>query len=375
MRGHVRRRGGGWVYVVDKGRDPTTGKRRQKWSAQFTTRAEAEAALAGDVVKLTRGERIDPDKTPLADYVTEWIAARHELAPLSVVQYTSVQRNHITPSVLGRTPLGKIRRADVRAFDRGLVDKGLSLSSRRVIRAVLSRALADALADDLIDSNPCQGAFARSDGTARDRTKYTFWTTSELREILGAAEGTRLAPLWRVLATCGLRRGEVLGIRWLDLDLDGRCVSVAQQVVPTRGGITIAPLKTKGSHRNLTLDSDTLAAIVEHKDRQRLERVLAGDAYEDHDLMFADELGRPIDPQRVTAWFRTLRKKAGVRPGRLHDLRHSHASHLLTSGVPVSAVAARLGHSSPVVTLTVYSHVIPSSDRQAVEAFAQELRD
>ncbi len=374
MRGHIRQRGRTWCVVLDVGRHPETGRRKQKWFNGYTTKGQAERALVELLGKRIRGERIDPDMTPLADYIMTWIENRESLAPLSVTQYTSVHRNHIAGTTLGTTPLGRIRRADVRAFDKGLRDKGLSLSTRRVIRAVLSRSLGDALADDLINSNPCLGAFARGESASKDPGRFTLWTESELRDLLATAEGERLAALWRVLVTCGLRRGEVLGLTWLGFGKASETLTVAQQAIPTRGGVTLTPLKTKGSHRTITLDEVTVAAIDAHRTAQNIERAFAGDAYVDRDLIFANELGGPLTPQRVTDRFNTLRKAAGIRPGRLHDLRHTHASHLLAAGVPISLVAARLGHSSPIITLGIYSHVFPSSDRDAVNALARSLR-
>jgi integrase len=374
MRGHVRQRGATWTVVVDVGRNPKSGKRKQKWEGGFRTKRDAEDRLGVLLGKLQRGERIDPDLTPLAEYVESWIGGREGLAPLSVTQYRSVLRNHIRPTVLGRTPIGRIRRADVRSFDRGLREKGLSLGTRRVVRAVLGRALADAAADDLLDRSPCLGAFGRGESGGAPVKRYTFWTESELRDLLAAAEGDRLEALWRLLVTCGFRRGEVAGLTWLGFDATAGTLSVTQQAIPTRGGTSITAVKTKGSNRVVTVDQATVTTLKEHRERQRLERVLAGDSYEDQDLIFANELGRPINPQRLTEQFQRLRKKAGLREGRLHDLRHSHASHLLVNGAPVSTVSARLGHSSPVITLTVYSHVIPASDRAAVERFAGTLR-
>jgi integrase len=159
----------------------------------------------------------------------------------------------------------------------------------------------------------------------------------------------------------------------LHLDLERGTLSIAQQVTPTRGGVSIATLKTKGSHRTIRLDADTVAALQRHKGAQKVERSLAGDAYEDHDLVFVDELGRPINPQRLTEGFGELRKSAGIRPGRLRDLRHTSATHLLTAGVPVHIVSARLGHSSPMVTLSTYAHVLPRSDERAAEVMAAVL--
>ncbi len=150
-------------------------------------------------------------------------------------------------------------------------------------------------------------------------------------------------------------------------------MTIAQQVTPTRGGVTITPCKTKGSHRTIRLDADTVVALETHRERQLGEREAAGHAYEDRDLIFCDELGSPIIPNRLTERFGVLRERAKIRPGRLHDVRHSAATHLLTRGIPVHIVAARLGHSSPFVTLNTYAHVLPTSDEQAADVMADVL--
>jgi integrase len=266
-------------------------------------------------------------------------------------------------------PLGKIRRAHVRAHEQELVRKGLAPSTRNVVSAVVTRAFSDAVEDDLISVDPCAGRRRATERRAA-RKKFTVWTGAELRSLLEAAEGDRLAALWRLAVASGARRGELLGATWLGFSAERGTWTVAQQVVPTRGGITLTPLKTKGSHRTISLDPETVAALEAHRERQLLERDAAGNAYEDRDLIFADELGRTINPQRFTATFGVLRKASGIRPGRFHDVRHSHATHLLTEGVPVDIVAARLGHSSPMVTLSVYAHVLPTSDERAAEVMA-----
>jgi integrase len=131
--------------------------------------------------------------------------------------------------------------------------------------------------------------------------------------------------------------------------------------------VTITPLKTEASHRTVTLDGETTEWLERHREAQIAEKDAALGVYEDRDLLFADALGRPLNPQRVTEAFRAHRKAAGIRQGRLHDLRHSHATHLLTRGVPVHVVAARLGHSSPTITLGIYAHLLPTSDVEAAE--------
>jgi integrase len=160
---------------------------------------------------------------------------------------------------------------------------------------VLSRSLADAVGDDLINSNPCRDAFARGE-RGRTPRKFTAWTAGELRDLLAAAEGDRLEALWRVAVTCGLRRGELLGVAWQGFDVEAATLEIAQQVVPTRGSVSLTACKTSGSHRKVTLDKKTVRLILEHRATQEVERALAGDAYADHDLIFCDALGGPPQP-------------------------------------------------------------------------------
>lgn len=371
MRGHVRRRGSTWAVVVDKGYE--AGKRKQKWFSGYRTKSDAEDALVTILGKVQRGETIDPDKTPLGKYLAEWVKGRRgELAPLSVTQYESVIRCHVAPHTIGKTPLSKLRKSHLRAFQRELEEKGLAPSTRNVIHAVIHKGLAEAVADDLLAVNPAVGAGAKAKRTTK--APFTVWTEQELGSFLEAVEGDRLSALWRLAVASGARRSELLGCTWLGYHAEGRRLTISQQAVPTRGGVTITPCKTAGSHRSVSLDEETVAWLERHREAQIAEKDLAGvELYEDRDLLFADAIGRPLNPQRITEAFAKHRKAAGIRPGRLHDVRHTHASHLLTRGVPVHIVAARLGHSSPTITLGTYAHVLPKTDEQAAAVIASIL--
>jgi hypothetical protein len=156
------------------------------------------------------------------------------------------------------------------------------------------------------------------------------------------------------------------------LDLDGARLSVEQQLVPTRGGVSFGPPKSSRSRRTVALDPETVEALRRHRETQLLERDFAADAYQDGDLVFADELGRPIHPQRLTQWFAEHRKAAGIPNGTLHTLRHTAATLALTAGVPVHIVAARLG-DAPTEVLKTYAHLLPQSDELAAERIAAAL--
>jgi integrase len=162
------------------------------------------------------------------------------------------------------------------------------------------------------------------------------------------------------------------GLTWRCLDLESARVSVEQQLIPTRGGVSVGPPKSTRSRRTVALDAETMNVLREHREIQLAERAFAGDSYLDQDLVFADELGGPIHPQRLTQRFGELRKAAGLPTGTLHVLRHTAATLALTSGIPVHIVAARLGDNANTV-LSTYAHVLPQSDELAAERVAALL--
>lgn len=372
MRGHIRKRGSKWCVVVDSGYDAASGRRKQKWFSGYRTKGEAEDGLVTILGRVQKGETLDPDTTPLGEYLTAWVQGRRgELAPLSVTQYDAVIRRYIAGHAIGRTPLSKLRKSHLRTFQRELEEQGLAASTRNVVHAVIHKGLAEAVEDDLLAVNPAIGAGAKA---KRTKSAFTVWTADELQALLETVEDDRLAALWRIAVATGARRSELLGLTWLGYDQAAARLTITQQVVPTRGGATITPCKTAASHRTITLDPETVAWIERHRETQIAEKDLAGlDGYQDNDLLFCDELGQPLNPQRITAAFGKHRVAAGIRPGRLHDVRHSHASHLLTHAVPVHIVSARLGHSSPTITLGTYAHVLPRTDEQAAKVIAEVL--
>lgn len=249
-----------------------------------------------------------------------------------------------------------------------LEQDGLSVSTRRLVHAVIGRALRDAERWGRIPRNVARQA----DPPARTRSGASAWTAGELSRFLEHVQGDRLYALWRLGATTGMRRGELLGLTWRALDLDGARLHVEQQLVPTRGGLTFGPPKSSRSRRTVALDAETVAALRDHQERQTLERALAGDAYADADLVFCDVLGGTVYPERLTEAFTAHRKAAGIPTGTLHTLRHTAATLALTAEVPVHIVAARLG-DDPKTVLATYAHLLPQSDEMAAARIAEVL--
>ncbi|MGI8754047.1 MAG: site-specific integrase [Acidimicrobiales bacterium] len=183
----------------------------------------------------------------------------------------------------------------------------------------------------------------------------------------------RLHPAFYLAANTGMRRGEVLGLRWRDVDLDARRLSVHQAVISVAYALQVADVKTGTSRRTIDLDPRTVAALHSWRKRQLEGRLALGEQHEDHGLVFARPEGAPIHPDLFSKTFDRLVARSGLPVIRLHDLRHSHASLLLKSRVPVKVVSERLGHATPAFTMTVYQHVLPGMQAEAATTFADLL--
>jgi integrase len=370
MRGSIDKRGSTWTVRYDEGYDES-GNRRQRSKGGFKTRREAERFLTRTLEGLETGTYATPAKTTLGEFlIGEWLPAiPGTLRPLSLTKYQSTIRTYIVPR-LGQVRLQTLSGAHLNALYRDLEQAGLSVSTRRLVHAVLHRALRDAVRWGRLTRNPADLA----DPPVRGRSRASAWTAAELRRFLDHVADDRLYPLWRLAATTGMRRGELAGLTWRCLDLDGARLSVEAQLVPTRGGVSFGPPKSARSRRTVALDPGTVEALRRHRDAQVLARDFAGDAYEDQDLVFCEALGGAIHPQRLTEWFRKHRKAAGIPTGTLHTLRHTAATLALTAGVPVHIVAARLG-DDPKTVLSTYAHLLPQSDELAAERVAAALTD
>jgi integrase len=374
MRGSTRKRGGTWTAYWDLSGDVESGRRRQKAKGGFRTQKDAQRYLASVVVHVGEGTYVEPSRQPLGRYMLdEWLPAiAGTVRPLTLHRYKAITRTYVAGRDIGGIPLRNLTGAHLNVLYAGLERDGLSIATRRLVHAVLRRALADAVRWEKLARNPA----ASADPPSLPRSRAQAWTPRELRRFLDHMSGDRLAALWRLAATTGMRRGELLGLAWQRVDLDRGRLRVDQQLLPTAGGCSFGPPKSCRSERTIALDSVTTEALRRHRDTQLLERDLAGAAYEDHDLLFCDELGRPIHPQRLTEWFSRNRKAAGLPTGSLHVLRHTAATLALTADppVPLHVVAARLGDDAKTI-LGTYAHLLPHSDELAADAVAAALVD
>ncbi len=252
----------------------------------------------------------------------------------------------------------------------------LSPRTVRLVATVLGRALDDAVRRGQLRANPVKLAHPPSSKAAAAEER-PIWTPAETGRFLTTAADDPLLPLWRTLATCGLRRGEALGLTWSALDLDGGVLHIRQQLTIRREPgkserLELTAPKTEKGRRRVDLDDGTVTALRAHRTQQRRQQLAVGPGWRnsERDLVFVGPAGEPLHPEWVGDRFQRLAKAAGLPVLTLHGLRHSHCTALLLAGMSPVLVSRRLGHSSPAFTLSRYGHVVPDEGRAAAQAAA-----
>lgn len=366
MKGHIRRRGDrSWAIVIELDRDPLTGKRRQKWHTVTGTKRDAERRLTELLHQVNSGTYVEPTKFTVGAFLERWLQdyAQGAVRPTTLDSYRYLIERHIAPA-LGRIPLGALKPLDLQRFyaeklKSGRLDGrgGLSARSVQYIHGLLRESLGSAVKWELISRNPAEAV----NPPRQDRREMQVLDIGDVQAFLEVARGTRFYALWMLDVTTGLRRGELLGLRWQDVDLEAGILTVRQTLVCLRGKILIQPrAKTQKSIRVVSLPEMTLAALRDHQTQQLDERTFFGPDYEDHGLVFCSPEGRPVDPNNLASrHFKPLLRQAGLPNIRIQDLRHTHATLLLGAGVNLKLVSDRLGHTTTRMTADIYSHVLP----------------
>jgi integrase len=360
--------------VVDLGTDPDTGTRRRKWHSGYRTKRDAERARVEILRRLDTGSYIEPTTVTVAEYLAaEWLPAIRGQIRASTFDACELHvRRYIAPRI-GDVPLQKLTRGRVKALYAELAEAGrerrtggLSPKTVHNVHLTLRKALADAVADDLIPRNPAE----RAHKLPTDRPEMRTWSPEQLKCFLDHVAEDWLAACWRLAATTGMRRGELLALRWEEVALDAGRVTVVRQLVKADGGVRYGRPKTSRGRRMVAIDAATVAALRTHRRKQLEIKVAVGRGFKDEGLIFCMPDGSPIDPDGLTQRFERHVRQAGLPRIRLHDLRHTHATLALAAGVHPKVVQERLGHSSIVVTLDTYSHAIPALQEDAAARLA-----
>lgn len=371
IRGHIGRRGRGFVLVIDIGRDPVTGKRRQKWY-QHRTRQEAETHRV-ELLSLMYGGNFVPDsKLTVGEFLQRWLRdyASGAVAPTTFARYREIIQLHLTPA-LGSYPLGRLSPLAIQGYFRDRLERGLSSTTVRHHAMLLHEALRHAVRWGLLTRNPCDMV----DPPRRRPAEVRVWDEEQVRLFL--AQAKRASPYYRLYlaaVTTGMRQGELLGLCWRDVDLAMGTASVRRTFYRLGKEPVFKEPKTQKARRTVALFGLLVEELRHLREEQAELRRLLGPRYEDNDLVFCQHNGKPLRANNIVRRdFRSVLKQAGLPRIRFHDLRHCHATMLLRQGAHPKVVQERLGHSTPAFTLHVYSHVLPGIQEQAARALESSL--
>lgn len=372
MKGSTRQRGKTWTALWPT-TDSATGKRHQASKGGFRTKKLAEAHLNGILEKVEQGTWRPDAKLTVEQLLTEWLAAKRSegLRENTISMYTNVAKGWVVPHI-GAVDVRKLTPAAVGRLVEELRANGSrrgrgALSDRSVQLAVtiLKAATRWAWQQGLMGRD-ILASYKRPKVQPTDRVA-TAWTADEAGMFLAAATHDRLRAAWWLLLTRGLRRGELCGLRWQDIDLEAGRARIVHTRVVVNSKAQVSDPKTNAGRRSVSLDATLVAELRAHRIRQIEERLRAGEAWADTGYLFTDELGCPVSPDTLSGRFDAQIAKAGVRRVRLHDGRHSAATLMLEGGEPVHTVAQILGHSKPSITLDVYAHAIDRGGELAGE--------
>ncbi|WP_030238524.1 tyrosine-type recombinase/integrase [Streptomyces sp. NRRL S-350] len=405
-----RANGDGTVYQRKDGRWEAAGyvlapgDTRKRVRVYRGTRKEALAKLTEKIAASNLGVPVVSAQGSLGAFLTYWLenVAVHQLRETTHTRYTTCVTQYLIPG-LGKRKLAKLAAKDIRSWLNGLrtvcqccargldarrkpdaqagrqprccaigkcCRKLLSPLTLAYIHSVLKSALEHAVREEEIPRNVARNVRT---GTPRPR-RFEPLTADEARTFLTAAKGHRLHALFELALRTGLRKGELLGLRWEDLDLDASTASIRRTLQRTRtGGPTTLPTKTISSERRIALPVACVTSLREHRARQAREKQQAGAQWVDNGLVFSRPDGHPIEPATLTRHFKALLRRSRLRAIRFHDLRHSTATLLLEQGVELVVIKELLGHAHIGVTATVYAHVRLRLQRDAIDLLGRTL--
>jgi integrase len=367
---------GRWVGMIDLGYGPD-GKRKRK-PIYGKTRKEVAEKMKVTLRDQQMGKPIATnERGSIEAYLNSWLkVVKDEVRPATYVQYEVSVRCHLIPR-LGHVQLTKLTPQHIREFIAAEVEAGLSLTTAKLARAVLRCALELAVEDGLIYRNPARVVRQKGSASPRPKFKGSYLTEDQARTFLETAKGHRLEVLYSVALALGLRRGEALGLRWCDIDLEKGMLSITGSLLRIGKGTTLQRVatKTEESNRTIRVPAPLVKALRAHRVRQLEDRLMAGTSWKGNewDLVFTSEVGTGIEPRNLNRHLTALLAKAGLPNIRFHDTRHTAAVLMLAQGIPLKVVSQVLGHSKIATTADIYAHVLPRQEQEAADKMGELL--
>ncbi|ACO28786.1 site-specific integrase [Bacillus cereus] len=367
MKGHIRKRGNKYCIVIDIGPDPETGKRRQKWFSGYKTKKEAQADVAKKITELNEGTFVEPSKITLKDYLIQWLEIKKmSVEKSSLSRYQSNINKHIIPNI-GMISLHKLNVMHIQKCYQSALNSGIANNTILFQHRILTAALNLAVKQNIIPRNPATLAVIPK----KEKSSIQTWTEEEVKQFLLHSQESRYHIGYLLAITTGMRLGEVLGLRWQDVDFNNHTVTINQTLGHDNKIKTSA--KNNSSKRTIPIPLEVIEELKKCKLQVNKDKLRIGPAYHDLDLIICNKLGEVTTRTTFTRHFDKVIKNAGIKKIKFHDTRHTHATLLLKQGVHPKVVSERLGHSDISLTLRVYSHVLPNIQEDAVKAFAKSI--
>jgi integrase len=344
------------------------GKRRY---VSAKNKGDAQRALRQAMADADRGLVFEAGNLTVEEYLNRWLtdSVQNTVRNTTFERYEQITRKHIVPEI-GRAKLKALTPAHVRGIYRKKLEAGLSARTVQYIHVTLHKALKQAVRDGLVPRNSTE---AVKPPQVR-REEIHPLTSEQVKTLFEAAKGDRLEALYILAVTTGLRQGELLGLKWDDVDMESSALQVRRTLTTAKGGAVLSAPKTKGSRRTVRLSQTALEALRSHLARQLEEIDRVGSLWRENSLIFASEVGEPLNRHDLTLRrFKPLLRRAGLPEIRFHDLRHTCATLLLSKNVNPKIVSEMLGHATIAITLDTYSHVLPTMQESAAKAMEDAL--
>jgi integrase len=371
MRGHIiKRYKDSYSIVLNLGIDPSTGKRKQQWVSVKGTKKEAEKRLSELLHQLDNGIIMKPSKTTVKEFLERWLKDyQPNLSPRGYERYQGIIVGHLIPK-LGNIALTQLKPEHLQKHYTMIQSAGLSPRTVRYHHAVIHVALKTAVRWGLLARNPADAVTV----PRVRRNEMQTWSEYEVEQFLNEAKVSPYYALFYTALFTGMRRSELLGLKWEDIDLLLGQIYVSRGLHQLKDGTYIfTEPKSAKSRRMIALPPSAILLLKEHYEKQALDRIMMDKPLHESDLVFGTPEGKPLRPNTVTRAWESLASHAGLKVIRLHDARHTHASIMLKQGIHPKIVQERLGHSSIQMTLDTYSHVTPGLQEAAAARFDEVL--
>jgi integrase len=328
------------------------------------TQKECRDWIKETLSKIDSGLTYEGTLLTLEKFIELWLSGK-ELSrrPRTVFQYRKIATTHILP-FMGSMKLKDIVPGHIKQLYAIKREEGTGARTLQIIHAVLHCALKQAVREGLLGRNPVDAI----ERPKVEQAEFNVFNEKQARQFLMAAAGSTFEAVYYLALTTGMRQGELLGLKWADVDWEKSTLHVQRQLQQVEGkGYALVPPKTKAGKRQIKLGQVMLEQLMAHRKRQELAKTFAGIRWQENDLIFPTTIGTPLDHKRVTTEFKGLLQKAGLPDMRFHDLRHTSISLLLENGIPLNTVQKRAGHSKASVTADIYGHAMAGSQNQAAE--------